>query len=228
MYTMVSSEGREVTTRPRLDRSTILATASELIERDGLAGLSMRRLADRLGVAPMATYRHFADRAALVDALIDEAARGVAIPAPTGDWRIDLAGLARSLRNGLMAQPALVEVVVARPALGPAAIHLAEAAYAALRPAGFGPRTCERGANLLFGYALGFAALEAPRHHPADGASLFVDQATLQAGYGTLDPSSLPFTHVIQPDAGRFIDDDQFEWGLTAILDGIAAHHPGD
>jgi len=228
MYTAVSSGRREVTTRSRLDSGTILAAASELIERDGLAGLSMRRLADRLGVAPMATYRHFADRAALVDALIDEAARGVAIPAPTGDWRIDLAGLARSLRNGLMAQPALVEVVVARPALGPAAIHLAEAAYAALRPAGFGPRTCERGANLLFGYVLGFAALEAPRRYPTASAPLFTDQATLQAAYGAQDPSALPFTLEVQPDAGRFIDGDQFEWGLATILDGIAARHPGD
>jgi len=216
------------TIRPRLDRETILAAASELIELDGLAGLSMRRLADRLGVAPMATYRHFADRSAIVDALIDEAARGIEIPAPTGDWRVDLAGLARSLRDELMAQPALVEVVVARPALGPAAIHLAEAAYAALRPAGFGPRTCERGANLLFGYVLGFAALEAPRHRPAPGPSLFVDQAALQAGYGALDPASLPFTLEVQPEAGRFIDDGQFEWGLAAILDGLTARHPGD
>jgi len=217
-----------MTTRSRLDRDTILAAASGLIERDGLAGLSMRRLADRLGVAPMAAYRHFADRAALVDALIDEAAGNLEIPAPTGDWRIDLAGLARSMRDGLMARPALVEVVVARPALGPAAIHLAEAAYAALRPAGFGPRTCERAANLLFGYVLGFAALEAPRHHPAAGAPLFVNQATLQAGYGTLEPSARPFTLEVQPEAGRFVDHDQFEWGLAAIMDGIAAHRPGD
>ena len=52
----------------------------------------MRRLADRLGVAPMATYRHFADRAALLDAMIDATAMGIRIPPPIGDWRMDLAG----------------------------------------------------------------------------------------------------------------------------------------
>jgi len=212
----------------KLDREMILVAASELIARDGLDGLSMRRLAAALGVAPMATYRHFADRAALIDALIDATAAGIRIPAPTGDWRTDLGGIARALRVTLMAQPALVEVVISRPALGPGAIYLAEAAYAVLVPAGFGPRTTDRAANLLFGYVLGFAALEAPRHHPAAGSTLYVDQATLQAGYGTLDPASLPFTMQVAPEAARFVDDEQFEWGLTTVLDGIGARRPGD
>jgi TetR/AcrR family tetracycline transcriptional repressor len=211
-----------------LDRETILAAAAELVARDGLDGLSMRRLAAALGVAPMATYRHFADRAALVDALIDAAATGIRIPAPTGDWRTDLSGIARALRVTLMSQPALVEVVISRPALGPGAIYLAEAAYAVFVPAGFGPRTTDRAANLLFGYVLGFAALEAPRWHPAASPSLYVGQDVLQEGYRALDPTSLPFTMQVQPDAARFVDDAQFEWGLRAILDGIAARHPGD
>lgn len=214
--------------RPRLDRETILAAATELVARDGLDGLSMRRLAAALGVAPMATYRHFADRAAIVDALIDAAATGIRIPAPSGDWRTDLSGIARALRVTLMAQPALVEVVISRPALGPGAIYLAEAAYAVFVPAGFGPRTTDRAANLLFGYVLGFAALEAPRWHPEASPSLYVGQDVLQEGYGALDPASLPFTMQVQPDASRFVDDEQFEWGLAAILDGIAARHPGD
>ena len=90
------------------------------------------------------------------------AATGIRIPAPSGDWRTDLGGIARALRVTLMSQPALVEVVISRPALGPGAIYLAEAAYAVFVPAGFGLRTTDRAANLLFGYVLGFAALEAP------------------------------------------------------------------
>jgi TetR/AcrR family tetracycline transcriptional repressor len=212
----------------KLDRETILAAAADLIARDGLDGLTMRRLAAALGVATMATYRHFADRAALVDALIDVTATGIRIPPPTGDWRTDLAGIARALRRTLMSQPALVEVVISRPALGPGAIYLAELAYSILVPAGFGPKTTDRAANLLFGYVLGFTALEAPRHQLIASTSLYVDQTTLQAGYGALDPATLPFTMQVQPDAGRFVDDEQFEWGLIAILDGIATRHPGD
>jgi AcrR family transcriptional regulator len=212
----------------RLDRATIIAAAAELLDRDGLDGLTMRRLATELGVAPMATYRHFADRAALVDALIDDTASRIDIPAPTGDWRLDLKAIARSLRSGLLARPALIPVVIARPALGPAAIQLAEAAYAVLVPTGFGPRTTDRAANLLFGYVLGFVALEAPRRYPVAGASLYASQETVQAGYAAIDPASLPFTMEVGPAASRFVDDAQFEWGLHAALDGIQARYPGD
>jgi TetR/AcrR family tetracycline transcriptional repressor len=216
------------TARTRLDRPTILAAADGILARDGLEGLTMRRLAATLGVAPMATYRHFSDRAALVDALIDEAAEGIAIPDPTGDGRLDLKALARSLRDALLARPALVPVVVARPALGPGAIRLAEAAYAVLVPTGFGPRTTDRAANLLFGYVLGFIALEAPRRFPAASASLYRTQAAVQAGYAAIDPASLPYTLIVSPDASRFVDDAQFEWGLHPVLDGIQARYPGD
>jgi AcrR family transcriptional regulator len=211
----------------RLDRATIVAAASELLDRDGLDGLTMRRLATELGVAPMATYRHFADRAALVDALIDDTASRIEIPVPTGDWRLDLKAIARSLRNALLARPALIQVVVARPALGPAAILLAEAAYAVLVPTGFGPRTTDRAANLLFGYVLGFVALEAPRRFATAG-SLYSSQDAVQAGYAAVDPASLPFTREVEPAASRFVDEAQFEWGLQAALDGIQARFPGD
>lgn len=217
-----------MTPTARLDRATILAAASELLDRDGLDGLTMRRLAAELGVAPMATYRHFADRAALVDALIDDTASRIEVPAPSGDWRLDLEAIARSLRNGLLARPALIPVVIARPALGPSAIRLAEAAYAVLVPTGFGPRTTDRAANLLFGYVLGFVALEAPRRFPGAGASLYSSQETVQAGYAAVDPASLPFTLEVGPAASRFVDEAQFDWGLRAVLDGIHARHPGD
>lgn len=213
--------------RHKLDRAAILAAAGQLVDDEGLDGLTMRRLADRLGVTTMATYRHVPDRATLIDALIDDLGASIVVPAATGDWRHDLAAIARSLRSGLLARPALVGAVINRPALGPSAIRLGEATYAGLRPAGFGPRTTERAAALLFGYVLGFLALEVPRHHPVGAAPLYTDQEALQAGYEEVDPTTLRYTMEVMPEAGRFVDDEQFEFGLTALLDGIAARHPG-
>ena len=214
--------------RPRLDRETILAAATELVARDGLDGLSMRRLAAALGVAPMATYRHFADRAAIVDALIDAAATGIRIPAPTGDWRADLGGIARALRITLMSQPALVEVVISRPALGPGAIYLAEAAYAVFVPADSGqgrpigrPTSCS---GTCWGSRpwrhLGGTRRRVHRCTSARTSSRRATRRSTRRRCLSRCRSSRT--------RARFVDDEQFEWGLAAILDGIAARHPGD
>lgn len=210
--------------RPRLDRSTILAAAFDIVERDGLQGLTMRRLAARLGVAPMAAYRHFADRAALIDAMLEAA--GSSLEAATPDtatgWRDGLAGLARGLRDGLVRYPGLIEAVVARPSLDAASIRLADRAYRYLLAADVDPRSIERSVTLLFGYVLGFVAIETPRRSALDN-DLFQDQAAVQEAYASIDPADIPSTIRIAPVASRFSDEEQFEFGLAVILDGIAA-----
>lgn len=207
----------------RLDRTVILAAAFELVERDGLAGLTMRRLAERLGVAPMATYRHFADRGALIDAMLEDAGARIELPtAPAADWRGGIVELAHALRAGLSQHPGLVEALVARPAIGSATIRLGEATYGYLLGAGFPPATTERAVNLLYGYIVGFVALEGPRRR-ALADDLFQEQSAVQAAYVAFDPADLPNTTRVAPKVERFIDDDQFVFGLSAILDGLEA-----
>jgi len=110
---------KSMASRPRLDRSTILAAAFEIVEQDGLTGLTMRRLATHLGVAPMAAYRHFDDRSTLVDAMLEQAGSSLEAATPDTDtgWRDGLAGLAGGLRHGLLRYPGLIEAAVARPSL---------------------------------------------------------------------------------------------------------------
>ena len=95
-------------------------------------------------------------------------------------------------------------------------------------PAGFGPRTCDRGANLLFGYVLGFTALEAPRWHPKRARRSTSARTSSRRATARWIRRRCRSRWSSQPDAARFVDDEQFEWGLRAILDGIAARHPGD
>jgi AcrR family transcriptional regulator len=201
----------------------ILAAAFELVEVDGLAGLTMRRLADRLGVAPMAAYRHFADRGALIDAMLEDAGTRIELPtASAGDWQGGITELAQALRVGLRRHPGLVEALVARPAIGSATIRLGEAAYGYLLDAGFPPDTMERAVNLVYGFVVGFVALEAPRRR-ALTADLFQEQAAVQAAYQAVDPEELPHTARVAPRVERFFDDEQFAFGLAAILGGLQA-----
>src|SRR6266516_4843039 len=98
-------------TRPRgsLSRDEIIQTALALLEEHGAGALSMRRLADRLGVAPNALYTHVRGKADLIDGLVDQVYAGLDLDQdPTGDWTEQLAALSWAIRDHLLAHPAVV------------------------------------------------------------------------------------------------------------------------
>jgi AcrR family transcriptional regulator len=138
----------------RLSRERILDAALALVARDGLEGLSMRRLAQDLDVWPMSLYRYFRDKDELVAALADAAAEDIAPPATVGPWREqmhELLGQARAIfarhPGGLRPQDH-----------GPAAARVRDAGLAILQRAGFGDDEAQRAWQALLAYTAGAAA----------------------------------------------------------------------
>ena len=80
----------------RLDRDSVLGAGLALADEAGLAAVTLRGLADRLGVTPMALYRHVAGKDDLLDGMADLLYAELDVPEPTGDWWEELAALARS------------------------------------------------------------------------------------------------------------------------------------
>jgi AcrR family transcriptional regulator len=91
----------ELTTR------RIAVAALAVADEEGVNGFTMRAVAERLGVTPMALYHHVEDKAALVALLVDEVIGERPLPAPTGQWRDDLFALARWMRESTLAHPAV-------------------------------------------------------------------------------------------------------------------------
>jgi len=120
----------------RLDRDAVLDAALELAEESGLETVSLRRIAERLGVTPMALYRHVESKDDLLDGIADLLYSELDLPDRTGDWWEGLAGLARSTRAVLLAHP-WAAPLFARPLAGPYAHALDEALRDALLRAGF-------------------------------------------------------------------------------------------
>jgi TetR/AcrR family transcriptional regulator, tetracycline repressor protein len=111
-----------------LSRDLIVREALALLREDGAGALSMRRLADRLGVAPNALYTHVRGKADLVDGLIDQVYAGLELdPDPAGDWPEQLAAISRDVRAQLLAHPAVVPLALQQPGLGPNSLRLGEA-----------------------------------------------------------------------------------------------------
>ena len=96
----------------------MLREALALLDDEGFDALTMRRLAERLGVVPMALYRHVANKDDLIIGVIDLAVSLVPIPSADLDWRGGLHELAHSIRRTMLQHPGIVGPVVTQPALG--------------------------------------------------------------------------------------------------------------
>ncbi|HVV08938.1 helix-turn-helix domain-containing protein [Amycolatopsis sp.] len=104
---------------PLISRDRALAVALEIIDERGLEGLSIRRLADALGVNGASLYHHFRDKDEIVAGAAELALAELRLPAEQGGgWRAWLPESIRRLRRAMLAHPALVPVIVRHRSLG--------------------------------------------------------------------------------------------------------------
>jgi len=99
-------------------RSDVVEHALEVLDRHGLADLSMRRLAADLGVQPSALYWHFANKQTLLAAVADEVLRRGARPVPDGPWDERVTAFAHQLRDAMLAYRDGAELVATAQAFG--------------------------------------------------------------------------------------------------------------
>jgi len=106
--------------RGPLDRARIVQVAVRIADAEGLAAVTMRRIAHELGTGAMSLYRHVPDKDALVSLMIDSAQGEDELPdAPSGDWRADLRSLATDLWDFTQRHPWYPEAVMERPPITP-------------------------------------------------------------------------------------------------------------
>jgi AcrR family transcriptional regulator len=220
--------GTTTRTRSRgsLTRERIIKEALGLLEEHGPGALSMRRLADRLGVAPNALYTHVRGKADLIDGLVDQVYAGLELhPDPGGDWTQQLATLSQAVRAHLLAHPAVVPYALQQPGLGPHSLRLGEAIYDILRPAGFSDQAVVGTVYALVTYILGFVALEIPRAGTDPQTSdEFVRR--MWAFFAALPPGEFPHHVQLAPLLARISTDDQFQFGIRTFLAGLNAQQP--
>ena len=142
-----------------LSRERILEAALSLVEQDGAERLSMRRLAQTLDVWPMALYRYFEDKDALLDAIVERAADDVARPDSRRSWRERLRDLLAGAREALV-RGGLGERIP-RAVETPGMARLTDEGLAILAAAGFSRAEAERAWTALLSYTVGADVLAA-------------------------------------------------------------------
>jgi AcrR family transcriptional regulator len=153
-----------------LRREEIVATAIAAAERGELQQVTMRGLAEQLGVTPMALYAHVEDKDDLLDEVLDHVLRRDASPrpfSPDDGWRSWMIDFAEQLYAALAGHPALFDRYCRRPVGAPAALERMEAATTVLSTAGFDDdASVDVYANVIM-LVLGFTALDSGLASPA-------------------------------------------------------------
>ncbi|HSZ42977.1 MAG TPA: TetR/AcrR family transcriptional regulator C-terminal domain-containing protein [Trebonia sp.] len=217
--------------RATLTRREIVEAGVRIADADGLPLVTMRRVADSLGVSTMALYRHVPSKADLTLRMTDSVFAGARLPEiPVADWRPRLDAIAHLFWAVLSRHPWAAEVLsISRPQLLPSVLPLAEWSLFTLRAMGFstGDMLC---AHInLFAHVRGMALAGLTEAQAEQDTGMSADNwmrhrdREVREWAGAAGHPGL--AHVIR-EPFDFDLDTVFEFGLQRLLDGLDAHRP--
>jgi AcrR family transcriptional regulator len=143
-----------------LSREAIVRAAVEALDADGLAALSMRKLATRLAVAPMSLYWHVPTKDAVLELALDEVVGEVGAPDLDQAWTEALRALMGEFRQVFHRHPWLAHLQGRYPNLGPNAVALAESVFTVLRGAALAQVEASRAASTVVSFVVGYVTSE--------------------------------------------------------------------
>jgi AcrR family transcriptional regulator len=148
--------------RPRqIDRAAVLRASLAIADEGGLDGVTMHAVAERLGVTPMALYRHVENKGDLLDGVVESLLDEIPDPRDDIPWDEQLSAMGQAIRATARRHPAVFPLLLQLPATTAGARRVRQRVYRALRGAGVAEAEVERVERLISTMVLGFAASEA-------------------------------------------------------------------
>ena len=212
---------RDSATRPRLSRERVLQGAVAVADAGGIAALTIRSLAAELGVKPMSVYHHVANKDEILDGIVDLVFGEIELPTIGGDWRAEMRRRAASAREAMRRHPWAIGLVETRTSPGSATLKHHDAVIGTLRAGGFSVAMTAHAFALIDAFVYGFALSEATL--PFNGPDTVPEVAEQMMAHFSPDdyPHLVEFSveHVMKPG---YDYSEEFEFGLSVILDGLA------
>ena len=205
---------------PQLSRDQVLAAALEVADERGLAGLTIRSVATRLGTSPMAGYHYVATKDEILDALVDLVFSEIDAPSPEGAWRAEIGRRMDSAREALRRHPWAISLMESRTSPGHESLSRHEATLATLRQGGFTVAAAAHAYALIDSYVYGFALQEVslPFEGPDSVGDIADPIMELMATGAYPTMVEMARTYYLQPG---YDFADEFEFGLDLILDRL-------
>jgi len=210
--------------RPALTLDGVIAAAVELADAEGLPGVSMAKVAERLGFTTMSLYRYVRSKDELLVLMADTANREQAPVAAPESWRDGMAAWAKGIFGVYRQHPWLLQVPMSTPPAGPSQLLWMEAGLQNLAALDVPEGLKLQIVQLLHGYARGEAQLSADQSAPGPEAGSTADYGRILRA--VTDPETHPaLTRLVASglfDGPTGYDDDiDFGFGLSTILDGV-------
>lgn len=205
--------------RSPLSREIIVEAAVRLVDREGLAALTMRKLGRELSVEAMSLYSYFSTKEEILSEMVDLLFREVPIPPDDPDWEQFSIELFSGFRQVLLAHPNAVPLLVTRSPRSVSALAPIEASLRSLRAAGFSSASALDGYRGLMSFTVGYLLHEVGRLGEDD-----VDPDRWGTGLyalSDLTAEDTPNLLEIAPVALQRQADEQFATGLALVLEGL-------
>ena len=209
----------------QVSRSVILQCALELVDRDGVDGLSMRRLSEAVGRDPTVIYRHVSNKAALLDGVAEIVLGQLRVDTADPDWAGQLRAVAHDFRRLALAHPNVVPLLVTRPLampLGqrpPGMLRPLEDVVELLTSVGFSGLDALHIYRVLFGYLYGHILTELQEviERPEESDDV------LRLGLHRLAITEFPQVRALATALGSYDGAAELDRGLDVLLIGLAA-----
>lgn len=201
-----------------LSRDRVLQAALQLADEGGIESLSMRKLAQTLGVKAMSLYNHVAHKNDIIEGIVDRVMGEIALPTTDTDWKSAMRLRALSAHRVLLQHPWAAIAIMSGVNVGPAALRYVDATLGCLREAGFSWEMADQVWNAMDSHIYGFTlqALNFPfeEEEYAVVAKEFV---------GMIPPEQYPYLNGLTQEviAKRYSGIHAFEFGLNILLDGF-------
>lgn len=203
-----------------LSPERITQAALDLIDAEGLEALSMRRLGEVLDAGAASIYRHVENKSALLLLVLDALLGGNELPPheAVGETWLDQARLlALAYRGSLLRHPRAVPLLIEGQLLGPNALAGREWGLSLFRKAGFSPALTATAYLTLVHYVAGYVLQEVAQHFRSE-----TERASLRELFLSLPVARYPTIVELADDLAKIDTEAEFEFGLDALLAGIA------
>ena len=205
--------------REPVTREQVVAAAVELADAEGVDALSIRKLAQRVGLKPMSLYHHVADKDDLLDGMVDVVFSEIELPPADADWRTAMRQRATSARSALARHHWAIGLMESRTSPGPANLRHHDTLLGILRRAEFSIVAATQVLSILDSYIYGFTLQEAtlPFGSPDELEQVAEAIVALMPAdeYPNLRQAATELA------ASGFDYAEQFDVGLELILDGL-------